>query len=76
MHCRPRQKDLQKRVTECGSILKDIIKAQQQPMTARAAFANYVRDSLMTMSKANFKKDRSNINWLLSELMEDTNDDD
>ena len=56
---------LEKRVAESGSILKDFTKAQQQPMTARAAFANYDRDSLMTMPKASY-------NRLLSDLMENS----
>ena len=81
---RKRQKDveseilqsLEKRVAESGSIIKDFTKAQQQPMTARSAFANYVRDSLMTMPKASYKKARSSINRLLSELMEDSDNDD
>ena len=67
---------LQKRVAESGSILKDLSKAQQQPITARTAFANYVKDSLLTMSKAKYKKARSTINRLLSDLMEDNSDDD
>lgn len=66
---------LQKTVAESGSILKDISKAQQQPLTARRTFANYVKDSLLTMSKAKYKKARSTINNLLSELMEDSDDD-
>ena len=65
---------LQKRVAESGSILKGLSK-QQQPMTARTAFANYVRDSLLTMSKADYKKARSTINKVLSELMDDSGDD-
>ena len=64
---------LQKRVDESGTILKDLSKAQQQPITARTAFANYVKDSLLTMSKY---KARSTINRLLSELMDEESDDD
>lgn len=67
---------LQKRVAESGTILKDLSKAQQQPITARTAFANYVKDSLLTMSKANYKKARSTINRLLSDLMDEDSDDD
>ena len=67
---------LQKRVAESGAILKDLSKAQQQPITARIAFANYVRDSLLTMSKAKYKKARSTINRLLSDLMDEDSDDD
>ena len=39
---------LQKRVHESGELLKGL--AQPQPITATAAFANYVRDSLVSMS--------------------------
>ena len=67
---------LQKRVAESGTILKDLSKAQQQPITARTAFANYVRDSPLTISKAKYKKARSTINRLLSNLMDEDSDDD
>lgn len=67
---------LQRRVEESGTILKDLSKVQQQPITARTAFANYVRDSLLTMSKAKYKKAKSTINRLLYELMDDDSDDD
>ena len=67
---------LQKRVAESGTILKDLSKAQQQPITARTAFANYVKDSLLTMSKAKYKKARSTINRLLSDLMDEDSQDD
>jgi hypothetical protein len=46
---------LQKRLAEFGTILKDLSKAQQQPITARTAFANYVKDSLLTMFKPKYK---------------------
>ena len=61
---------LQKRVEESGNVLRDITKAQQQSISSRSAFANYVRDSILTMSKTKFKKARSSINHTLSELME------
>ena len=67
---------LQKRISESGTILKDLSKAKQQPITGRTAFANYVKDSLLTMSKANYKKARSTINRLLSDLMDEDSDDD
>ena len=67
---------LQKRVAESGTILKDISKAQQQPITARTAFADYVKDSLMTMSKVKYKKARSTISRLLSDLMDEESDND
>ncbi|XP_028412856.1 uncharacterized protein LOC114537469 [Dendronephthya gigantea] len=66
---------LQKRVAESGTILKDIYKAKQQPITARSVFANYVKESLLTMSKSKYKKARSSINRLLSELMDEDSDD-
>lgn len=67
---------LQKRVAEAGTIIEDLSKAQQQPITTRTAFANYVKDSLLTMSNANYKKARSTINRLLSDLMDEDSDDD
>jgi hypothetical protein len=66
---------LQKRVQESGEILKDLSHAHQ-PVTERTAFATYVRDSLISMSKPTFKKARSAINKMLSQLMEEDNDDD
>ena len=65
-----------RRVGESGTILKNLSKAQQQPITPRIAFANYVKDSLLTMSKAKYKKARSTINKLLSDLMDEDSDDD
>lgn len=69
---------LQKRVLESGTILEKISKdqQQQQPITARTAFANYVKDSLLTMPKAKYKRARSTINKLLSNLMDENSDDD
>jgi hypothetical protein len=40
---------LQQRLAESGTILKELSKAQQHPITARTAFVNYVKDSLLTM---------------------------
>ena len=64
---------LQKRVHESGELLKGL--AQPQPITATAAFANYVRDSLVSMSKRKFRKARSRINTILSELMDEESDE-
>ncbi|XP_028415613.1 sushi domain-containing protein 2-like [Dendronephthya gigantea] len=66
---------LQKKVAESGTILNDIYKAKQQPITARSVFANYVKESLLTMSKSKYTKARSSINRLLSELMDEDSDD-
>ena len=65
-------------MAELGSNLKNISKQQQQqqPMTARTAFANYVRDSLLAMPKVNYKKAWSTMSKALSELMDDSDDDD
>ena len=65
---------LQQRLAESGTILKELSKAQQHPITARTAFVNYVKDSLLTMSKPKYKKARSSINSLLSELMDEDSD--
>ena len=64
---------LQKRVHESGEILKGL--TEPKPMTASVAFANYVRDSLVSMSKQKFRKARSRINSILSELMDDEESD-
>ena len=66
---------LQKRVEESSNVFRDITKAQQQSISSRSAFANYVRDSILTMSKTKFKKARSSINHSLSELMEYSDDE-
>ncbi|XP_054630201.1 uncharacterized protein LOC129180119 [Dunckerocampus dactyliophorus] len=62
----------QKRLHESGEILKGL--TQPQPITATAAFANYVRDSLVSMSQRKFRKARSRINAILSELMDEESD--
>ena len=64
---------LQKRVHESGELLKGV--AQPQPITANAAFANYVRDSLVSMSKRKFRKARSRFNTILSELIDEESDE-
>uniref|UniRef100_UPI00358EA23D uncharacterized protein n=1 Tax=Myxine glutinosa TaxID=7769 RepID=UPI00358EA23D len=67
---------LQKRVQESGEILKGLSHAHQQPITEQTAFATYVRDSLISMSKPKFRKTRSAINKMLLQLMEEDSDDD
>ena len=62
-------------VEESGNVLRDITKVQQQSISFRSAFANYVRDSILTMSKTKFKKARSSITHTLSELMEYSDDE-
>ncbi|XP_034048409.1 uncharacterized protein LOC117529669 [Thalassophryne amazonica] len=59
---------MQKRVYESGEVLKGFV--QPQPITATALFANYVRDSLVSMSKSKFRKVCSQINTILSDLMD------
>ena len=60
---------LQNKVRQSGELLKCL--NQPQPMNERTAFANYVRDSLLTMSKPKFRKARSAINNVLTKAMED-----
>ncbi|XP_029308296.1 uncharacterized protein LOC115021781 [Cottoperca gobio] len=69
---------LQQCVDESGAALKDLQarREHQQPVTQRSVFANYVRDSLVTMSKRKFKKVRSAMNHILSEVMEEDSDAD
>ncbi|KAJ3597124.1 hypothetical protein NHX12_003524 [Muraenolepis orangiensis] len=66
-------RSLQKRVQESGDLLRGL--AQPQPITATAAFANYVRDSLVSMPRRKFRKARSRINTILSELMEESDEE-
>lgn len=63
----------QKRGYESGELLKGV--TQPQPTTATAVFANYVHDSLVIMSKRKFRKARSRINTILSELMDEESDE-
>lgn len=64
---------LQKSVQQSGEILKNLTAPQK--VTSNEAFANYVRDSLVTMSKDKFKKARTRINRILTELMEEDSDE-
>ena len=68
-------KSLKKRIEQSGNILKDIARTHQQPYTSRTAFADYARDSTVTMSKPKYKRARSNINRLLPGLMEFSDED-
>ena len=61
---------LQESVQKSGEFLKDLA-AQRHPVkpTARSAFANYVKDSLLSMSDKKYNTARRDINKVLSELM-------
>lgn len=61
---------LQESVQQSGELLKDLA-AQRHPVkpTARSAFANYVKDSLLSMSDKKYKTARWDINKVLSDLM-------
>ena len=62
---------LQKRINQSGELLKCISQSEPQPINECSAFANYVRDSLLTMSRHKFKKVRSAINKVLTNAMEE-----
>ena len=64
---------LQKRVHESEELLK--VLAQPQPITATVAFANYMRDSLLSMSKRKFRKARSRFTQIPSELLDEESDE-
>jgi len=64
---------LQMRVHESGELLQ--VLAQPQPITATVAFANYMRDSLLSMSKRKFRKARSRFTPILSELLDEESDE-
>ena len=63
---------LQKRVHDSGELLKSF--AQPEPVTANSAFANYVRDGLISMNKRNFRKAMLRINDILTELKYEESD--
>ena len=62
---------LQKSVHQSGELLQSLSLPQPQPISENTAFANYVRDSLLTMNKRKFKKARSAINKVLTQAMEE-----
>ena len=64
---------LQENLVESGKIIQDLSKPQ--PVTSVTTFANYVRDSLVTMSMKKFKRARSSINVTLTKLMDEDSDD-
>jgi len=64
---------LQKRVLESGELLKVLV--QPQPITAIVAFANYMRDCLLSMSMRKFRKARSRFTAILSEVLDEDSDD-
>lgn len=65
---------LQKRVKESGELLQALANPRES-ITETAAFANYVRDSLITMPKRKFKKARTQINAILTHLMSEDSDE-
>ena len=66
---------LQKSMQESGEAIKRLAQPQQH-VTSTTAFANYVRDSLVSMSKPKFRKARSRINTILSDMMDEESDED
>ncbi len=56
---------LQKEVQESGDIIKSL--NTQQPVTEEHAFANFVRDSLLSMPKEMFCKARLSISKIITE---------
>lgn len=67
-------KSIQKRLHQSDDLLKHI--SQPPPINERTAFANYVRESLLTINKKKFKKVRSAINQILTQVMDEDSDDD
>lgn len=63
---------LKKKVTDSTDLLKQLAaKPKDQPANEREVFGQYVHSSLLTMSKARFKKTRLVINNLLTQFMEE-----
>jgi len=65
---------LQKRVDESGELLKGI--AQHHPVARNVAFANYLRDIVVCMSRTKFRKARSSFNEILNVLLDEDSDPD
>ena len=64
---------LQEKVKESEAILKGLV--QPPAVTPESTFANYVRDSLLTMSSLKFKKARASINKILTRLMDEDSEE-
>ena len=64
---------LQKSVLESGELLKALV--QPQHITATVAFANYMRDCVLSMSTRKFRKARSRFTAILCELLDEDSDD-
>ncbi|MES9883533.1 MAG: hypothetical protein ABW185_21955 [Sedimenticola sp.] len=67
-------RSLQQRISESGATLEAMRSATLQPVTSRTTFANYVRDSLLSMSDQNFKRARKEMNRFLTSLMDEDDD--
>jgi len=63
---------LQKRVDESGELLKGI--AQRHPVAGNVAYANYLRDIVVCMSRTKFRKARSSFNQILTVLLDEDSD--
>ena len=63
---------LQKRVDESGELLKGI--AQRRPVAGNVAYANYLRDIVVCMSRTKFRKARSSFNEILTILLDEDSD--
>ena len=67
------QQSLEKRVHESGELLK--VLAKPQPITAGVAFANYMHDSLLSLSKRRLRMARSCFTPILTELLDYDSDE-
>ena len=63
---------LQKRVDESGELLKGI--GHRHPVAGNVAYANYLRDIVVCMSRTKFRKARSSFNQILTVLLDEDSD--
>jgi len=65
---------LRKRVDESGELLKGI--GQRHPVAGNVAYANYLRDIVVCMSRTKFRKARCSFNQILTVLLDEDSDPD
>jgi len=65
---------LRKRVDESGEMLKVV--GQRHPVAGNVAYANYLREIIVCMSRTKFRKARRSFNEILSVLLDEDSDPD
>lgn len=62
-------------VEQSRDVIQRLSQKPASKLTASESFGNYVKESLVLMSKAKFRKARSKINQILTELMDEDSDE-